>query len=85
MLFQQKTMRYKKLQWETLQQRFWYGKLYCFNKIIKAESQNYLNSIIVTHNMSYTTRQCNKTLLIKVKHNFFKNAVFPSAMNEWNI
>ena len=34
--------------------------------------------------MSYRTRQCNKIPTIKVKHDFFKNIFFPSAIIEWS-
>ena len=36
------------------------------------------------HNMSYRTRPCNKIPAINVKHDFFKNNFFPSAIIEWN-
>ena len=34
--------------------------------------------------MSYRTRQCNKIPTIKVKHDFFKNIFFPSAIIGWS-
>ena len=78
----------EKLYWElgseTLQQRRWYRKLYCFYKILKSQSLKYLYSIIPIHNMSYRTRQCNKIPAINVKHDFFKNTFFPSTIMEWN-
>ena len=64
---------YQELGLETLQQRCWYRKLCCFYKILKSQSLKYLYSIIPIHNMSYRTRQCNKTPAINVKHDFFKN------------
>ena len=34
--------------------------------------------------MLYRTKQCNKIPAINVKHDFFKNTVFPSTIIEWN-
>ena len=34
--------------------------------------------------MSFRTRQCNKILAINVKHDFFKNTIFPSTIIECN-
>ena len=36
------------------------------------------------NNMSYRTRQCKKTPVEKMKHDFFKNTFFPSTVIEWN-
>ena len=63
---------------KTLQQLRWYRNIFCFYKILKSQSLNYLYSIIPIHNMSYRTRQCNKIPAINVKHDFFKNTFFPS-------
>ena len=75
---------YRELGLENLQQQRWYRKLCCFYKILKSQSPKYLYSIIPIHNMSYRTRQCNKIPAINVKHDFFKNTFFPSAIIEWN-
>ena len=72
---------YQELGLETLQQRRWYRKLYCFYKILKSQSPKYLYSIIPTHNMSYRIRQCNKIQAINVKHHFFKNIFFSFKNN----
>ena len=34
--------------------------------------------------MSYRTRECNKIPAINVKHDFFKNTLFPSTIMKWN-
>ena len=75
---------FQELGLETLQQRSWYRKLCCFYKILKSKSLKYLYSIILIHNMSYRTTQCNKIPAINVKHDFFKNTFFPSTIIEWN-
>ena len=49
---------------------------HCFYKILKSQPPKYLYSIIPIHNMPYRTRQCNKTLAINLKHDFFKNTFF---------
>ena len=75
---------YQELGLETLQQRRWYRNLCCFYKIPKSQSPKCLYSIILTHNMSYRTRQCNKIPAKNVKHEFFKSTFFPSTITEWN-
>ena len=75
---------YQELGLKTLQQLRWYRKIFCFYKILKSQSLNYLYSIIPIHNMSYRTRQCNKIQAINVKHDFFKNTFFSSTIIEWN-
>ena len=34
--------------------------------------------------MSYRTMQCNEIPTINVKHDFFKNTLFPSTIIDWN-
>ena len=75
---------YQELGLETLQQGRWYRNLCCFYKIPKSQSPKCLYSIILTHNMSYRTRQCNKIPSTNVKLEFSKNIVFPSTIIEWN-
>ena len=75
---------YQELGLETLQQRRWYKKLCCFYKVLKSQSPKYLFSIIRKHNMSHRTRQCKKIPAINMKHDFFKNSFFLSAIIEWN-
>ena len=48
-------------------------KLY---KILKSQSLKYLYLIILIHNMSYRTRQCNKVPAINVKYDLLKNSFF---------
>ena len=40
--------------------------------------------LVARLNMSYWKRQCSKVLIIKKKHDFFKNTFFSSAIIQWN-
>ena len=75
---------YQEIGLETLQQRRWYGKFFCFYKILKSQSPKYLYSIIPIHNMSYRTKQCNKIPAKNVKRDFFKKDFYPSTIIEQN-
>ena len=55
-----------------------------FYKIYKTKSPFYLFNLIPEKTSSYTTRNVECIRLIKIKHNFFKNTFFPSAIIEWN-
>ena len=54
-----------------------------FYKIYKNKSPFYLFNLI-PEKTSYATRNVDCICLIKIKHNFFKNIFFPSAIIEWN-
>ena len=75
---------YDKLGLETLKKRRWYRKLCCFFKIFRYKCPKYLFNIIPTSVSTYNTRNTNNIPLFKVKHNFFQNSFFPSAVIEWN-
>ena len=68
---------------ETLEKRKWYRKLCCFFKIFR-NNPKYLFNFISTSVRPYTTRNANNIHQFKVKHNFFQNSVFFSAVIEWN-
>ena len=55
-----------------------------FYKIYKNKSPFYLFNLIPEKTSSYATRNVDCISLIKIKHNFFKNTFFPSAIIEWN-
>ena len=75
---------YNELGFETLEKRRWYRKLCCFYKAYKIHSPKYIfNNIPVTVSR-YNTRNTNNIPQFKVKHNFFQNSFFPSAVIEWN-
>ena len=71
---------YQELGLESLQLRRWYRKLAMFYKIYKKKSPYYLFNLIPEKISSYTTRNVDCIPLIKIKHNFFKNTFFPSAI-----
>ena len=75
---------YDELGLETLEKRRWYRKLCCFFKIFRYKCPKYLFNIIPTSVSTYNTRNTNNIPLFKVKHNFFQNSFFPSAVIEWN-
>lgn len=68
---------------ESLQQRRWYRKLCTFFKLVKEKSPEYLFNIIPSNN-TRRTRNSENIPQFSVKHNFFKNSFFPSAIIEWN-
>ena len=65
---------------ESLQSRQWYRKLAMFYKIYKNKSPFYLSNLIPEETFSCATRNVDCIPLIKIKHNFFKNSFFPSAI-----
>ena len=75
---------YQEVGLESLQLRRWYRKLCCFYKIYNKQSPGYLTELIPTRNEAYQTRQLTNISSLSFKHNFFKNAFFPSAILEWN-
>ena len=75
---------YQKLGLDSLQLRRWYRKLCLFYKVFKSEHPRYLFHIIPVRCTPYATRTESNILLIKTKHNFFKNSFFPSIIIEWN-
>ena len=75
---------YQEVGLETLQQRRWYRKLYCFYKIPILKSPSYLYKLVPVPLRSYRTRQCDKIPLFNVKHTFFRNSFFSSSIIEWN-
>ena len=77
----------EKLGLETLEKRKWYKKLCCYCKVYKRPSPKYLFNIIPVTVSRYNTRNTdnnNNIPQFKVKHNFFQNSFFPSAVIEWN-
>ena len=75
---------YNELGLETLEKRRWYRKLCCFYKVYKSHSPKYLFNIIPLTVSTYNTRNISNIPQFKVKHNFFRNSFFPSAVIEWN-
>ena len=75
---------YHELGFESLVSRRWYRKLCCFYKVFKTQSPRYLFEVIPTAKRAYITRNNDKLPHFKVKHNYFENSFFPSAVIEWN-
>ena len=74
---------YNKAGLETLEKSRWYRKLCCFYKVYKSHSPKYLFNIIPATVSRYNTRNTNNIPQFKVKHNFFRNSLFLSAVIEW--
>ena len=75
---------YQELGLESLQSRRWYRKLGMYYKIYKNKSPFYLFNLISKKTSSYATRNADCIPLVKIKHIFFRNTFFPSAIIEWN-
>ena len=75
---------YNELSLETLEKRRWYRKLCCFYKVYKSHSPKYLFNIISVTASRYNIRTISTIPQLKVKHYFFRNSFFPSAVIEWN-
>ena len=75
---------YQELGLESLQQRRWYRKLCYFLKLTKNKSPKYLFNDIHTVRNTYRTRNIDNIPQFNVKLTFFRNAYFPSVVNEWN-
>ena len=75
---------YNYLGLETLEKRRWYMKLRCFYEVYKIHSLKYLFNITHVTASTYNTRNTNNIPQFKVKHNFFRNSFFPSAVIGWN-
>ena len=54
-----------------------------FYKIYKNKSLQYLFKLIPETHV-YATRNVDNVVCFKIRHNFFKNSFFPSAIIEWN-
>ena len=77
---------YEELGLETLKSRRWYRKMSFLYKVLKNESPSYLfQNIPNAQRQSHRqTRNSGKIPSIVVKHDYFKNSFFPSAITEWN-
>ena len=75
---------YNELGLESLQYRRWYRKLCHFYKYYILKQPKYLFDIIPINPSNYSTRNTDKIPPFNVRHNFYKNSFFPSAVIEWN-
>ena len=79
---------YDELGLESLQLRRWFRKL-CYFMLLNESYANFTNMNLLSifsneFHFPYTTRNTENIPLFKIKHNFFKNLFFPSAVIEWN-
>ena len=75
---------YQELGLESLKSRRWFRKLYNFYKIFNDKSPSYLFNLIPNFNRVQNTRLSYNIPTTKVKHDYFKDSFFPSAISEWN-
>ena len=75
---------YQELGLESLKSRRWFKKLCHFYKIFNEKCPQYLFSLIPTFRRVHNTRLSYNIPPIKVRHDYFKNSFFPSAITEWN-
>ena len=75
---------YQELGSESLKSRRWFRKLCHFYKIFNEKSPSYLFKLIPNFNRVHNTRLSYNIPPIKVRHDYFKNSFFPSAITEWN-
>ena len=74
---------YQELGLESLKSRRWFRKLYHFYKMFNEKSPSYLFKLIPNFNRVHNTRLSYNIPPIKVRHYYFKNSFFPSAISEW--
>ena len=75
---------YQELVSESLQHRHWFCKLCIFYKIFKNQSPCYLYEVLPIKTAPHNTRLSINLPLFHIRHSFFKNSFFPSAVIEWN-
>ena len=75
---------YREIGLESFKSRRWLRKLCHFYKIFNEKSPSYLFKLIPNFNRVHNTRLSYNIPPIKVRHNYFKNSFFPSAISEWN-
>ena len=75
---------YEELGLESLKSRRWYRKMSFFYKVLKTESPSYLLNAIPNRNRQHQTRNSGNIISFFIKHDYFKNSFFPSAITEWN-
>ena len=66
---------------ESLKFRRWFRKLYHLYKIFKEKSPSYLFKLRLDFNSIHNTRLNYNNPPIKVRHDYFKNSVFPSPIS----
>ena len=69
---------------EYLKSMRWFRKLCHFYKIINEKSPTCLYNLIPSFNRVHNTRLSYNIPPVKVRHDYFENSFFPSAITEWN-
>ena len=69
----------QELDFESLQQRYWYRKLCCLFKIINKQSPRYLFHLAPSPNTRYFSQNSKNIPQLQTKHAFLKNSFFPST------
>ena len=75
---------YEELGLESLKSRRWYRKMSFLYKVLKTESPSFLFNTIPNSNRQCQPRNLGNIPSFFIKHDYFKNSFFPSAMTEWN-
>ena len=75
---------YQELGLESFKSRLWFRKLCHLYKIFNEKSPLFLFNLIPNFNRVHNTRLGYNIPAIKVRHDYFKNSFFPSAITEWN-
>ena len=75
---------YQELDLESLKFRQCFRKIYHFHKIFNKKCPSHLFSLIPNFNRVHNTRLSYNIPPIKVRHDYFKNSFFLSAITEWN-
>ena len=75
---------YNKLGLGSLQAKRWYGKLCYFYKFYVFRQLGYLFNLSPVRTSNYRTRNEDDVPYFNIRHSFFKNSSFPSAVTEWN-
>ena len=75
---------YQELDLESLKFRQWFRKIYHFHKIFNEKSPSCLFNLIPNFIRVHNTRLSYNIPPLKVRHGYFKNSFFPSAITESN-
>ena len=75
---------YREIGLESFKSRRWLRKLCHFYKIFNEKFPSYLSRLIPNFNRVHNTRLSYNIPPIKVRHDYFQNSFFPSAITEWN-
>ena len=75
---------YQELGFETMKERMWFWKRYCFYKILNNQAPVYLYSLLSPPNRHYNTRKYSKVRQIFCRTETFSNSFLPQTVTEWS-